>query len=577
MVLATLAAQSLTHQALATSDVKIVDPPQTKQRGDLVVSNSAKESITREETLKRASSAIASPESLTKQEFAPKATPSSASSSTQSVKDAQKVAVPSVDNPGPQESRSGIAPPEIAPPETDTRLRSKVEFNKGTQGYGDAKNLQIDSSLRLPPLNATSSEATPTPAQKNGSMSVESSAGMQAKPADSDDTGTRGTGDAGNSGLRPATPSSFGAASLTQKADAPSVATTSLTPTQKADAPDVANASLSPTLTTNISSLLRQPQSTPDDRTPSAAPQVATAKTLAGVQSHSAKDLLQVSTPQQTAGSRNTSTPQQTVTGQQTPAIVAQGTAITTTPCPDIDALLSQLRTLEDVKNADQFQASPSLSIVIPTGFGADRNTAFVSATFQERTRYGDVSDGGLGIGVGLGDARKSVGVELSYTIASFGGSRDFGAGGFNVKLHRQLSEGFAVAAGWNGFLNIGGDNDFENSVYGTVSKIFRTRDDINLPFSRVAVTAGIGSGQFRTESAIANNSGGVNVFGNIAVRVAQPVSLIAEWSGQDLGVGVSIAPFKNIPLVITPAVRDIAGAGDGPRFVLGTGFAYRF
>jgi hypothetical protein len=66
-------------------------------------------------------------------------------------------------------------------------------------------------------------------------------------------------------------------------------------------------------------------------------------------------------------------------------------------------------------------------------------------------------------------------------------------------------------------------------------------------------------------------------VFGNVAVRVAQPVSLIAEWSGQDLGVGVSVAPFKNIPLVITPAVRDIVGAGDGPRFVLGTGFAFKF
>jgi hypothetical protein len=94
---------------------------------------------------------------------------------------------------------------------------------------------------------------------------------------------------------------------------------------------------------------------------------------------------------------------------------------------------------------------------------------------------------------------------------------------------------------------------------------------------SRVAVTAGVGTGQFQTESALDDDSDGVNVFGNVAVRVAQPVSLIAEWSGQDLGVGVSIAPFKNIPLVITPAVRDLVGAGDGPRFVLGTGFAFKF
>lgn len=263
---------------------------------------------------------------------------------------------------------------------------------------------------------------------------------------------------------------------------------------------------------------------------------------------------------------------------QTNEGVVAQTTQSTTTkPCLEVDSLRTQLRDVEKIKNAEEFQGSPGLSISIPTGFGADNNTGFVSATYQQRTRFSNVSDGAIGVGVGLGDARKAVGVELSYTAASFGGSRDFGAGGFNVKVHRQIADDLAVAGGWNGFVNVGGRNDFENSVYGTATKIFRTKDDINKPFSRVAVTAGIGNGQFRSENAVANNSGGVNVFGNVAVRVVQPVSLIAEWSGQDLGVGVSFVPFKNIPFVITPAVRDITGAGDGPRFVLGTGFAFKF
>lgn len=270
--------------------------------------------------------------------------------------------------------------------------------------------------------------------------------------------------------------------------------------------------------------------------------------------------------------------PTSTNPNQTAEAIVAQNTQpITTQPCLEVNGLRTQLREVEKIKNVDEFQASPGLSIAIPTGFGADNNTGFVSATYQQRTRFANVSDGAVGVGVGLGDARKAVGVELSYTAASFGGSRDFGAGGFNVKVHRQLADDLAVAAGWNGFVNVGGPNDFKNSVYGTATKIFRTQDDINKPFSRVAVTAGIGNGQFRSENAVANNSGGVGVFGNVAVRVVQPVSLIAEWSGQDLGVGVSFVPFKNLPLVITPAVRDITGAGDGPRFVVGTGFAFKF
>jgi hypothetical protein len=266
---------------------------------------------------------------------------------------------------------------------------------------------------------------------------------------------------------------------------------------------------------------------------------------------------------------------------QQTGDVVAQAASTrATTPVAtlqQVETLQDELRDLENVKVEGGVQASPSLSVNIPTAFGADNNTGFISATYQQRTRYANVHDGGLGIGVGLGDAQKAVGVELSYTAASFGGSRDFGAGGFNAKVHRQFTNDWAVAAGWNGFANVGGFNDFEHSLYGVVSKVFRTRDDINLPLSRVAVTAGVGNGQFRTEDAVAKGINNVNVFGNVAVRVAQPVSLIAEWSGQDLGFGVSVVPFKNLPLTITPAVRDVVGAGDGPRFVVGSGLGFKF
>lgn len=317
---------------------------------------------------------------------------------------------------------------------------------------------------------------------------------------------------------------------------------------------------------------------------PSPNPQIVAAKSLAALQSNSARDLQEAPTLEWSAtrlSNREIPNLPGTVNPEQTGQVVAQATP--TQCCSTAETqrqtqeLQNELRDLENVKVDQGFEASPALSIYIPTGFGADNNTGFIGATFQERTRYSNVSDGGAVIGVGLGDAQKAVGVELSYTAASFGGSRDFGGGGFNAKVHRQIGDGLAVAAGWNGFANLGGRNDFENSIYGVVSKVFRTRDDINSLFSRVAVTAGVGNGQFRTEDAVAKDDGGIGVFGNVAVRVARPVSLIAEWSGQDLGVGLSVAPFKNIPLVITPAVRDIVGAGDGPRFVLGTGLAFKF
>jgi hypothetical protein len=247
---------------------------------------------------------------------------------------------------------------------------------------------------------------------------------------------------------------------------------------------------------------------------------------------------------------------------------LAQGT--TGARCPRPQAI-PRLAVPEPIEESG---ASPALSIYIPVGYGADKNTLFLTGSYQNTVREDDGSVGAGGIGIGLGDADKAVGVELSYALETT--DNDFGEGGFNAKLHRRLGQDLSAAIGWNGFLNIG-RNDFEQSKYGVITKVFRTQDSLNDPFSRVAVTVGVGDGQFRSSGAEAAEENNVNVFGNVAVRVARPVSFIAEWTGRDLGLGLSIAPFKNIPFVITPAVRDVVGAGDGARFVLGAGTAIRF
>ena len=251
-----------------------------------------------------------------------------------------------------------------------------------------------------------------------------------------------------------------------------------------------------------------------------------------------------------------------------------------------LDKIKNNQAPVEDKFTTYQPKASPSFSIFNPTGFGADNNLVFFSLSYQNRTRFTQKSDGEAGIGIGLGDAVNAVGVELSYSLNSFGTSTGFGSGAFNAKVHRRLGEDTAVAIGWNQFAKVqfgGGQNgpgsDYpNNSYYAVGTKIFRTRDDINLPFSRVAVTAGVGSGVFLPSD---RNGGldrtGLNVFGSLGVRIARPVSAIVEWTGDDLGAGISIAPFDNFPLVITPAVRDITGGGDGARFVLGAGVSFNF
>lgn len=225
----------------------------------------------------------------------------------------------------------------------------------------------------------------------------------------------------------------------------------------------------------------------------------------------------------------------------------------------------------------DEFESSPGLSIYIPVGFGADRNTVFIGGTYQNTTRNDDDdNNGNVGVGIGLGDADRLVGVELSYGFKNFNDENDFGEGGFNAKVHRRFGDSFSIAAGYNGFVNIG-RNDFEHSRYGVITKIFRTRESIRDPLSRVSVTLGVGDGQFRSNGAIDAGDNDPNFFGNIALRIIRPVSFITEWTGTDLALGLSIAPFKGFPWVITPAVRDLAGRGDDPRFVLGSGISFQF
>ena len=249
----------------------------------------------------------------------------------------------------------------------------------------------------------------------------------------------------------------------------------------------------------------------------------------------------------------------------------------------DRDKVRNVLQELEEVGNLNftPNRGAPGITIANPYGFGGDGGRFFVGASFASDTRFRNSldSDGGMVFGAAFGNARKAVGLELSYTMASFGnrGNRDFGTGGFNAKVHRMIGNDTSVALGYNGFLNIGDDNDFEDSIYAVATKIFRTRENLNSAFSRVAVSVGLGNGIYRTVEAFEEDSEQINVFGSLAFRVAQPVSLVTEWTGQDLALGLSIAPFKNIPLTITPALRDVAGGDDSVHFALGVGLGFPF
>ena len=221
------------------------------------------------------------------------------------------------------------------------------------------------------------------------------------------------------------------------------------------------------------------------------------------------------------------------------------------------------------------YRASPSITIINPSAYGASWGSFGIGLGFQERARFTDEADGVIGLGFGLGNPRKNVGAQIGVSLVDV--SSPFSDGAVNLKLHRRLPQDFAVALGVQG-LTTWGNTDGGSSVYGVTTKRFELRPDRTKPFSEIYTTLGLGGGQFRSESDIDNGNETIGVFGSVALKIIQPIGLVTEWTGQDLTIGIPIVVFRKLPLVIVPAITDVTGtAGDGTRFVVGVGYGFSF
>lgn len=221
------------------------------------------------------------------------------------------------------------------------------------------------------------------------------------------------------------------------------------------------------------------------------------------------------------------------------------------------------------------YRASPSITIINPSGFGASWRSAGIGFGFQERVRFQDTADGVIGLGFGLGNARKNVGVQIGISLVDV--SAPFRDGAINLKLHRRLPNDLSVAVGVQGIATWG-NTDGGSSVFGVATKRFKLKKDRSKPFSEIYATLGIGGGQFRSESDINDGNETVGIFSSVAVKVIDPLGFVVEWTGQDLTIGTPIVLFRKLPLVIVPAITDITGsAGDGTRFIFGFGYSFTF
>ncbi|AFZ59758.1 hypothetical protein H6G54_05440 [Anabaena cylindrica FACHB-243] len=216
--------------------------------------------------------------------------------------------------------------------------------------------------------------------------------------------------------------------------------------------------------------------------------------------------------------------------------------------------------------------AAPSSSAGTPTAYGASFGQAFIGGGAFFPLEDGDV-DGSLSLGFGLGDAVKSVGLEVATNIISVGGQEenlgDFGdSGTVGFKLHKYLPDGTAVAVGWSNPVKWGEANQAKETIYGVVTK----------SFNLVTVSVGLGSGSFASKGARQANENAVNVFGSLGLRVAPAASLVSSWTGNSLNLGASFVPLKNTPIVVNTIFTDVTdNLNNGVGFSLSAGYIFQF
>jgi hypothetical protein len=242
-----------------------------------------------------------------------------------------------------------------------------------------------------------------------------------------------------------------------------------------------------------------------------------------------------------------------------------------------------------DPSNAFTNYGSPVSGLNSPSAFGSNWGEVFAGAGYQKTTRpqiFSDanargqgIQDGVLAFGLGLGDSRNLVGLEAVATSNSTVRRGFFNEGAISLKLHKQFGENFALAVGSDNMIIYGNGSDVGQSYYGVASSVLNPSTNIGF-LSNTTVSLGVGNGRFRSVGDVRLDRSTIGIFGSIGTRLSPNFSLVADWDGQDLSIGLPIGfPLGDrFGLQITPGIVDLVNRETGgSRFVLSGGVGYSF
>lgn len=286
---------------------------------------------------------------------------------------------------------------------------------------------------------------------------------------------------------------------------------------------------------------------------------------------------------------------------------ITPGTTTAAVTADEAIAKLSIPGQVPEISGTTAVSTFPVGGLGTPTAFGANTGL-FVGASYQNQTRpniYGNPPNAGLppfvpgtakgpeafaySVGLGLGDSRNFLGLETVATTYSRNGAGSFDNGGISFKVHKLLGDNFAIAGGYENAITFGNNSGAAinpdggvnggRTGYGVASVILNPDPNQGF-FSNTTLSVGAGAGRFRNVGDIRAGRDNINVFGSLGTRLFSNVSLVADWNGQDLGVGLPISiPFGGgSSFQVTPALVDLVNSETGgSRFAVSAGLGFSF
>lgn len=245
-------------------------------------------------------------------------------------------------------------------------------------------------------------------------------------------------------------------------------------------------------------------------------------------------------------------------------AMLAQGRDVYKLPVPSVDMMGSQMG-----------RTQPGVAASSPIGFGPSAGDIFAGFGLQNKQRGSNDADGSLSVGGGFLNPNETVGIEAVLT--SFSTIRSgFGQRmGLSGKVHKNVN-GWGLGLGVEGIMLNGNDFNSDPSIYVAATRGLNIREAAT--FNSGTINFGLGTGRFQSVEDFVTGQSGIGVFLSSSIRVNAWSSAIVDYSSEQITLGLSFAPFKDIPLVISPAMNDVTGAaGDAARLSLGVGMSWKY